>query len=1176
MAQQILQTVIALSGRVDNSFGQIGEALLGVGSQIDALSQQIINFGKESVEEYVDYDDIMREVQALGEYDEKTIRVLDEYNKSIAQTSKYTMEQAAQAEVMMAQLGLNMDQTKTLMPTVMNLATAANIDLADSLDYLYYTLNALGMPMEYANTLSDQMSKAAAISAADIDTLGQSMQRLGSGVQFFTGGSSEILAILGGISQFGSDMQGTNAGTQLRNFMLTLLAPTQSKEKLISSLKVTEAEWAEFESYMEDAGINVTDTAAAMNDLGLSVYDSTTGELKPAIQIIGELDAALSTLTEEEQNAMLGNLFGKRTTTTALNLMKTLETIIEYKNQIENGSAGYTESMAETMEGGLGGALREFSASWNAFEVTIGDTIAPTIENVADGLTNIVNGLNNMDESTLNALVSGAAVLAGAGPALLATGAAFRLIGYVLTPAGAVAIGVTTVLALAAAIHELNEAKFEADFGEMELDTETLLSRVNAIGNAFNQTYTEIDSFSSSLQTAVDNYTSASSTLSGELLTNMITGATLTSEQIASITALGETMGIELLNGIENSTAASMSYLEMLFGGLDSATSDDEFNSAILLANTMYENLVGQAEQLGREFGETLGTAMDDGIITGDEYNAIMEKMQAYNDAMAFVEQADQAAEIAQQIHKAQSVSWDSVESFLAEQASIMNANLEEAELTHVGERAKWNVYYDEAINNGWINPITGQAYTEEDKNAFLADMDARYEAKVQGYKDNHAEVTMAAYDALMSQSGYGEAWQFLSRLYANGDLKRDEYGEVAWDAVDWAGLFPDGMPTFSEDNPLAEQLYELWRGEHGISGIGNRLTGILEPYMDSESIALIPQMLDDALTIMDYVYGWDTESGRDVLDSSVFETGVPTILEAIEQGIANDNYAGIQTVWTQADQVGTDRFNQVTYGLKSVYDFERVLAEMGGNLADQSNPYRDQIAAYQLMYGNINADDYLITANVEPVLPEGAVQDAAGEQTIPATIEPETTTDATSIDVEVPDGAADATTYSGEFQGALDANVLAASVNYPSGYADGLSYVTSYQSALDNNPARIRVSSSTGGKGLTKYAEGGRATTASIFGEAGPEWAIPEEHTERVANLFNAAREAAGFTWPELVARNGGLNAGGTVPTQIIYSPTIVAGDATGVEQKLIEDKARLDRWWQEKQMREDVEVYV
>ena len=86
---------------------------------------------------------------------------------------------------------------------------------------------------------------------------------------------------------------------------------------------------------MEEAGIDVNDTAEAMSELGLSVYDSTTGELKPAIQIIGELNAALSTLSEAEQNEMLGNLFGKRTTTTALNLMAALGTIIDYQQQIE-------------------------------------------------------------------------------------------------------------------------------------------------------------------------------------------------------------------------------------------------------------------------------------------------------------------------------------------------------------------------------------------------------------------------------------------------------------------------------------------------------------------------------------------------------------------------------------------------------------------------------------------------------------------------------------------------------------------------------------------------------------------------------------------------------------------------------------------------------------------------
>ena len=38
----------------------------------------------------------------------------------------------------------------------------------------------------------------------------------------------------------------------------------------------------------------------------------------------------------------------------------------------------------------------------------------------------------------------------------------------------------------------------------------------------------------------------------------------------------------------------------------------------------------------------------------------------------------------------------------------------------------------------------------------------------------------------------------------------------------------------------------------------------------------------------------------------------------------------------------------------------------------------------------------------------------------------------------------------------------------------------------------------------------------------------------------------------------------------------TIIAGDASGVEQKLVEDKERLDRWYQEKQLRDDVEIYA
>lgn len=116
-------------------------------------------------------------------------------------------------------------------------------------------------------------------------------------------------------------------------------------------------------------------------------------------------------------------------------------------------------------------------------------------------------------------------------------------------------------------------------------------------------------------------------------------------------------------------------------------------------------------------------------------------------------------------------------------------------------------------------------------------------------------------------------------------------------------------------------------------------------------------------------------------------------------------------------------------------------------------------------------------------------------------------------------------------------------------------------------------------------FAEGGRATVASIFGEAGPEWAIPEEHSARTASLLDAARRASGFTWSELIGRAGGLGAGTGVTVQIgSYAPVIHASNADGVAAELIRDKLRLRRVVQnavrealnENRLRDAVEVYA
>lgn len=1012
--QQTLSTVIVLNGQVDNSFTRLGSQIEILGSQIDTISGKVIEFGEESTKKYVDYDDIMREVKALGEYDAKSMEALDAYNKSIAQNSKFTMEQAAQTEVLMAQLGLDIEQISTLNPSVLNLAKAAKIELADSLDYLYYSLNALQKPIDYADTLTDQMAKTAAISAADIDTLGKSMQRLGSGAQFFTGGSSELLAILGGISQFGKDMQGSDAGTQLRNFMLTLLAPTGSKATLMETFGVTEDAWSEFESYMDDAGISVTDTADTMNELGLTVYDAT-GKLKPAIQIIAELDAALSSMSDADKNAALGSLFGKRTTITAKNLLSSLSTIIDFQHQIEDGSEGYTEAMGDTMEGGLGGSWRDFLASWDALQVTVGETGAPLLQQAAEFATSVVNSVANFDEAKMSAMVGGLGAVAAAGPALLVAGGALRLIGSLASPVGRAALAVTAIAAasgaVAGAVSAINEKNFDSQFGDMELDSTALIAHINGIGDAFDAAYASVDYYNSALDTALANYESASSTLSGNLLTNMVTGATLTDAQKANLSSLGESMGAELMNGMAASFDKSTSYLNMLFGG--DALQSGEYIDSILAMERTYDSLVTQAETLGREFGETLGAAMDDGIITGDEYKAVMDKMQAYNEAMAMAAEAEHAGELALQMHKAQNVSWDSASDFLNEQYSILEQQLEEALNTHV--RAKGSVKYslDQDVERGMI--------TEDDRDRALAEMDRRYENLIAGYMSDNAAITENVIGVLVGQAGLGGTWNELSRLQKSGALAIDAYGNVAWENYDLETLFPTGIPD-----------------------------GFLEDLI---------------------------------------------------------------------------RFTDVWSRLNDIFD------------AHRSMPYvTDFIQAGDLAY---SLGDYILrTDPAQLVADEQARIDEAG-------------------------------------------NVIMG-VEWPSGSETAMSFRDAAQSTLNNNPLTITVTvkdyihNLKGKIALPGFAEGGRATMPSIFGEAGPEWAIPEEHTQRVASLLNAAREGAGFTWPELIARNGGMNAGGGSHTTLIYQPTIVAADAAGVEEKLIEDKTRLDRWWSNKQLHDDVEVYA
>lgn len=1053
MAQREVKASIVLGGRVDGSVNVIGAKLdelagkadllgekwLRQGAQIDQVGRQIINLGKESVSVYRNYEDGILETRSVlqGVYGNnelnKVMESLEKHAQRWAASTIFHTDDVADAMATAAHAGWDYEKILAGLPSAMLAAQAGGMELTQTVDYLAKMLAATNTPFSESGRLIDEWARAADLVATDIPELGNAFIRLGASAQF-ADSNEELLTMLAILANVGT--VGETAGTGVRNMMLRMVAPTKSAAAAMDTLGMSEEELEEAFSGVDEASAEAYET---LEEYGFSAYDAQ-GNLKSFIQIFTDLNDALEKLpSEQERNDILATLFPSRTISYAKAMLEAVKSgsIYDIYNTIANESSGYAQRKQDILMSGLTGALETLGSKAEEVKRKIGDELAPQVTGVSSALGNLLDSIAEMDDVKFTGLVTGLETIAGLGAGLLVAGTAMKLIGLFLA-GGYWVVGAAAIIGIAKALKELDEQQFRDKFGDMDLDTDTLSEYVKDLNAAFQTGYTEINSYRDALEGAVTSYTTASQRLSGDLLTKAITGATLTDAEKEQIKGLGRTMGDEVLSGIQASFDETAAYLEMLYGGTGEAKNNPEYQAAILLTDSIHSMMMTEARQLGEDFNKTLSAAMDDSIVTGDEYAVIMEKLQAYNEALAYAQQADSAGEMAVQLHKAQSVSWDSFADFASQTEDSFNSAMATEEDAYIRQRAKQEAYYRYAIEHGYTNKLTGKAYTVDDWEKFAASYDAQYQARRIALTDQNAQVMATAFDALIASSDYGDAWKLIKNVYAaygGLDTAFDEYGNYS--DIDWS--------RFTDETDIAalgDQVYGLYED------LG-RFEKILKPYKDS---AFGSQML--------------------------------TML-GMSEGLSNILYASDRGAGAYSGSIAEDMTAQ--FGLKIEVTDDGTAAET--------------------------------RAEIEQVFAEPIEQE-----------------------VQIV-------------------------------YKGGSTYVQKSAPGVIHTPGKGLFSNM-----LSLFAEGGRSEEPAIFGDDGPEWAIPEEHSSRTAELLDAARRGSGFTWKEILERNGGLNAnphsGGS--RTLVYSPTIYARDADGVEARLLEDKARLEKWWRERALREEVEVYA
>ena len=247
MGSQVLNTWIKINAMVGNGFSKVGATLTELGYMVDGISSKLINFGKESVEVYEDYEKSMTEAEValstkLGRGTRELASAMDQLNEKAtewAATTIFHTDDVANAINQAAHAGWDLDEILNGIPVAMQLAQAGSMDLSDALEYITKTMKAFDVPYEELGEFIDMWVFAANSSTGDVQDFGDAMKKMGATMRF-TDSKEELFALIGLMHDMGES--GSTAATLLRTSMMRILAPSGVASKVMEQLGATDEE----------------------------------------------------------------------------------------------------------------------------------------------------------------------------------------------------------------------------------------------------------------------------------------------------------------------------------------------------------------------------------------------------------------------------------------------------------------------------------------------------------------------------------------------------------------------------------------------------------------------------------------------------------------------------------------------------------------------------------------------------------------------------------------------------------------------------------------------------------------------------------------------------------------------------------------------------------------------
>lgn len=420
----IVQIIIKAKDRATESINRVRGGMMKLTNSVDKIqtaSQGMLDFGVRvgimgaamsaalavPIKSAATFEQAMARVKAVSGATDTQFAALTKTARELGRTTKFSATEAAGGMNFLAMAGFKATEIIKAMPSVLQLAAAANLDLASAADITSNIMTGYGMKAKDLSMVNDVLVKSFTSTNTNLVQLGQAMKYVGpiaksAGISF-----EETAAAIGLLGNAG--IQGSMAGTSLRRIIGALIKPVGAGGK-------------------------------ALDKLGIIIKDKVTGKFVGLSNIIEQFQTKFKGLqSDTEKTGTIMTIFGKIAGPAMAALLDQGSEAMDKLIQDYLKANGIAKSMSDIALDTATGAFIKLTSAINGFLISIGSPFLKPLQKLTELMASLVTQATKASEASgplgtiifgITGLLGTLLVIAG-GLALAIGGIGFVLVGVV-------------------------------------------------------------------------------------------------------------------------------------------------------------------------------------------------------------------------------------------------------------------------------------------------------------------------------------------------------------------------------------------------------------------------------------------------------------------------------------------------------------------------------------------------------------------------------------------------------------------------------------------------------------------------------------------------------------------------------------------------------------------------